>query len=480
MKTNSLRNYIAIAVVILLSSGCKSPSLLSEEKVALPETFVGGTSDTLSMANLSWKEFFPDTYLKAYIDTALVRNHSFLQTLERVSLAREQLRVGRGALLPEVSLGLSAGVQRFGEYTMDGVGNSTTNTPDLAKDKHIPDPYKNLNLGVSFQWEADVWGKLTDKKRAAAFRWMNSLEAARLAQVMLVSEVASQYYHLVGLDKKCVILKEEIQKAQESYELTNELMKEGEVSRLSVDQFQSRGLKLEEMLLDTRQQITEAERALALLLGKLPFEIKRSTFEEISESQFPVASGIPAQLLCNRPDVKAAEMALASCYYNTNSARASFYPQITLSGSAGWTNSAGSAIINPGKLLASAIGSLTQPLFYRGQNIARLKAAKAQEEQAKLSFQQALLNAGSEVSNALSLYQKTSEKVESRQMQVESAKKASEDTKELFNLGTSTYLEVLSAQQAYLSAQISQVSDCFDRMQAVVSLYQALGGGREE
>ena len=126
------------------------------------------------------------------------------------------------------------------------------------------------------------------------------------------------------------------------------------------------------------------------------------------------------------------------------------------------------------------VGSLTQPLFYRGQNIARLKAAKAQEEQAKLSFQQALLNAGSEVSNALSLYQKTSEKVESRQMQVESAKKASEDTKELFNLGTSTYLEVLSAQQSYLSAQISQVSDCFDRMQAVVSLYQALGGGREE
>ena len=130
--------------------------------------------------------------------------------------------------------------------------------------------------------------------------------------------------------------------------------------------------------------------------------------------------------------------------------------------------------------MASAIGSLTQPLFYRGQNIARLKAAKAQEETAKLSFQQTLLNAGSEVSNALSLYQKTSEKVESRRMQVESAKKASEDTKELFNLGTSTYLEVLSAQQSYLSAQISQVSDCFDQMQAVVSLYQALGGGREE
>ena len=228
-----------------------------------------------------------------------------------------------------------------------------------------------------------------------------------------------------------------------------------------------------------KRQVRETENSISVLLAKAPQNIERGTLEE-QVMPTELAVGVPLQLLENRPDVKAAEMSLASAYYNTNSARSAFYPQITLSGSAGWTNSAGSAIINPGKFLATAIGSLTQPLFYHGANIAKLKMAKAQEEQAKLSFQQTLLNAGSEVSNALSLYQKTSEKVESRQMQVESAKKASEDTKELFNLGTSTYLEVLSAQQAYLSAQISQVSDCFDRMQAVVSLYQALGGGREE
>ena len=215
------------------------------------------------------------------------------------------------------------------------------------------------------------------------------------------------------------------------------------------------------------------------MLAETPRRYERG---KLADQQLPedVAVGVPMQMLSNRPDVRAAERSLEQAFYATNQARAAFYPQITLSGSAGWTNNSGAGIVNPGKLLASVVGSLTQPLFYRGQNIARLKAAKAQEEQAKLSFQQALLNAGSEVSNALSLYQKTSEKVESRQMQVESAKKASEDTKELFNLGTSTYLEVLSAQQAYLSAQISQVSDCFDRMQAVVSLYQALGGGREE
>ena len=232
-------------------------------------------------------------------------------------------------------------------------------------------------------------------------------------------------------------------------------------------------------VLDLKEQINQAENSLALLLAETPHQIQRG---KLGNQQLPenFSVGVPLQMLANRPDVRSAEFSLAQAFYTTNAARAAFYPQITLSGSAGWTNSAGSAIINPGKLLASAIGSLTQPLFYRGTNIARLKAAKAQEEQAKLSFQQTLYNAGSEVSNALSLYQKTSEKVESRQMQVESAKKASEDTKELFNLGTSTYLEVLSAQQAYLSAQISQVSDCFDRMQAVVSLYQALGGGREE
>ena len=201
----------------------------------------------------------------------------------------------------------------------------------------------------------------------------------------------------------------------------------------------------------------------------------------LEEQQLPseFSTGIPLQLLSNRPDVKAAEMSLAASYYDTNSARAAFYPQITLSGSAGWTNSAGSAIVNPGKLLASAIGSLTQPVFYRGANSARLIQAKAQEEQAKIQFQTTLLQAGNEVSNALYQYQMTSDKAVSREFHVNSSRIAAEDTKELFNLGTSPYLEVLSAEQSYLSAQLAEVSDTFSSMQAVISLYQALGGGRE-
>jgi len=229
---------------------------------------------------------------------------------------------------------------------------------------------------------------------------------------------------------------------------------------------------------DIRQSIRETENALCLMLHQPAQSIARGVLEE---QQLPTefSVGIPLQLLSNRPDVKAAEMSLAANYYNTNSARAAFYPQITLSGSGGWTNNSGAGIVNPGKLLASAIGSLTQPLFYRGANIARLKQAKAQEEQAKIQFQTALLNAGNEVSNALHLYQMEKDKAVSRTIQVNSARQAASDTKELFNLGTSTYLEVLSAEQSYLSAQLAEVSDTFSSMQAVISLYQALGGGRE-
>ena len=189
--------------------------------------------------------------------------------------------------------------------TMDGVGNSTTNTPDLEKDKHIPDPYRNFNLGLNFQWEADIWGKLTDKKRSAVSRWMQSVEAMRLARTLLISEVGTHYFELIGLDKQRYVLREAILTARDAYNLTDELMKEGEVTRLSVDQFRSRRLKLEEMLLANEQQISEKERAIATLLGRLPFKVKRVSFETACSYEFPTDAGIPSQLLQYRPAIQA-------------------------------------------------------------------------------------------------------------------------------------------------------------------------------
>ena len=254
------------------------------------------------------------------------------------------------------------------------------------------------------------------------------------------------------------------------------LKEAGSVNEAGVVQSEANYYSVVASVADLKDQIRQTENALSLLLRQAPQQIDRGTLDEqVLPEEMNV--GVPIQLLSNRPDVKVAEMALAGTYYNANEARAAFYPSITLTGSAGWTNSAGSAIINPGKVLLSALGSLTQPLFYRGANIARLKIAKAQQEEAMLSFEQTILNAGSEVSNALSQYETASQKLEQRILQINSLEKSVEYTQKLLTFGTSTYLEVLTAQQSLLSAQLSGVSDQYSQMQAVVTLYRALGGG---
>ena len=410
---------------------------LYRDPIAENDTLV---SDTTNFGNLPWREVFTDPQLQSLIEAGLKQNTDLLTAAQNVKAAEASLLSARLAYAPSLGLSPQGTISSFDK-------NAAT---------------KTYSLPVTASWQVDLFGQLLNSKRNAQVTLKQTKAYRQAVQTQVITKSTAE------------ILKKNAE--------TMEAMKDAamyNINSTGVEQSKAAYAQVLASIPDIEQSIRETENALSTFLGEAPHAIKRGTLEaQVLPTE--LSAGVPIQLLSNRPDVKAAEMALASCYYNTNSARAAFYPQITLSGSAGWTNSAGSAIINPGKLLASAVGSLTQPLFYRGQNIARLKAAKAQEESAKLSFQQALLNAGSEVSNALSLYQKTSEKVESRRLQVESAKKASEDTKELFNLGTSTYLEVLSAQQSYLSAQISQVSDCFDQMQAVVSLYQALGGGREE
>ena len=429
---------------------------LYRDTVSVADTLV---SDTANFGNLPWREVFTDPQLQALIEQGLTHNTDLLTAALKVKEAQASLMSARLAYAPSLGLSPQGTISSF--------------------DKHAAT--KTYSLPATASWEIDLFGKLLNAKRGAQVALLQTKAYRQAVQTQIISGIANTYYTLLMLDRQLDITEQTADIMKRNVE-TMQAMKDAAMfntTSAGVEQSKAAYAQVVASIPDIEQSIRETENALSTFLGEAPHAIKRGVLEAQALPE-ELSAGIPLQLLSNRPDVKAAEMSLASCYYNTNSARAAFYPQITLSGSAGWTNSAGSAIINPGKLLASAIGSLTQPLFYRGTNIARLKAAKAQEEQAKLSFQQTLYNAGSEVSNALSLYQNTSKKAESRQMQVESAKKASEDTKELFNLGTSTYLEVLSAQQSYLSAQISQVSDCFDKMQAVVSLYQALGGGRED
>ena len=407
-------------------------------------------ADTANFGNLPWREVFTDPQLQALIEQALANNPDLRSAALNVKKAEAALMSARLAYAPTLAL------------SPQGTATQTYSLP------------------VTASWQIDLFGQILNPKRGAQVSLKQTQFYEQAVQTQVIANVANMYYTLLMLDRQLQITESTADILKKNVE-TVEAMKDAGIyntTSAGVEQTRAAYAQVLASLPSMRQSIRETENALCLMLNQPAQEIERGVLES---QQLPTefSAGIPLQLLSNRPDVKAAEMSLAASYYNTNSARAAFYPQITLSGSAGWTNSAGSAIVNPGKLLASAIGSLTQPLFYRGANIARLKQAKAQEEQSKIQFQTTLLKAGNEVSNALYQYQMTSEKAISREIQVNSARKAAEDTKELFNLGTSTYLEVLSAEQSYLSAQISEVSDTFDRMQAVISLYQALGGGRK-
>lgn len=424
---------------------------LYRDPVSTTDTLV---SDTSNMANLPWEQVFTDPDLQALIRLGLERNTDLQAALLRVKEAQASLMTSRLSYLPSLSLAPQGGVSSF-----DKSHGSWS-----------------WSLPVVGSWEIDLFGKILNTKRAAKAALLQSEAYQQAVQTQVVAAIANYYYMLLMLDKQLEITEETSVLWKKNVETMRAMKEAAMVNEAGVVQSEANYYMVLASMADLKNQIRETENSLSLLLRQAPQKIARGRIED---QQLPTVlqAGVPIQLLGNRPDVKVAEMALAGTYYNTNEARAAFYPQITINGTYGWTNQAGNLITNPGKMIASVISSLTQPLFYRGANIARLKIAKAQQQEALLSFEQAILNAGSEVSNALNLYQTAQDKIVQREKQIESLEKSVEYTQELLTLGTSTYLEVLTAQQSLLSAQLSGIADEFQRMQAVVNLYHALGGG---
>lgn len=411
-------------------------------------------SDTVNMANLPWEKLFTDPQLQQLIRLGLERNTDLQTAILRVKEAQAGLMTSRLSYLPSLSLAPQGGVSSFDKKQ----GNWTWTLP------------------VAGSWDIDLFGKILNSKRAAQAALLQSEAGRQAVQTQVVAAIANSYYMLLMLDKQLEITQTTAVLWAENVETMKAMKEAAMVNEAGVVQNEANYHAVVASVSDLKDQIRQTENALSLLLREAPHRIERG---KLKDQILPgvLNAGVPVQLLANRPDVKVAEMALAGTYYNTNEARAAFYPSISISGTYGWTNQAGSMIINPGKVIASAIGSLTQPLFYRGANIARLKIAKAQQEEAMLSFEQAILNAGADVSDALSLYESAKQKLIQRTQQINSLEKSVEYTRELLSLGSSTYLEVLTAQQSLLNARLSEIADQFQQMQAVVALYHALGGG---
>lgn len=413
------------------------------------------TADSTTLGDISWQEMFTDPQLQALIDLALTNNTDLQSAQWRVKEAEATLKSARLAYLPSFNFAPQGTISSFD----NGAASKTYSIP------------------VTASWQIDIFGGLTNAKRKAKALYLQSREYQQAVRTQLIASVANLYYTLLMLDSQYEVTKETAAKWEESVRTMREMKAAGMTNEAGVAQYEGSYYGIVASLNDIEYSIRETENSLCSVLGEVPHEIVRGCLDE---QQLPdnLAVGVPVQMLSNRPDIRQAEYSLMQSFYATNAARSALYPSITLSGSAGWTNNAG-VITNPGKLLLSAAGSLLQPIFNANANRANLKIAKAQQEESKLAFQQALLNAGAEVNNALTQCQTARAKTDLRIKQIEAMERAVESTELLMQHSSTTYLEVLTAQQSLLSAQLSQIADQFDEIQGVVNLYQALGGGRD-
>ena len=409
--------------------------------------------DTTNIASMSWREMFTDRELQSLIEAGLEQNTDLNVARLRVEAAEAALMTAKLSYLPSLGINAEGGGSRYDGATA-----------------------KTYNVGATASWELDIFGKFTAAKRGAVVAWQGSRDYQQAVQTQLIATIADSYYTLALLDEQMSINNRTLENWRATVRTLEALTKVGKANEAGVLQAKANVMQLESSQLAICKSVSETENALSAILAMPSQPIERSSLDEAS---FPdtISIGVPLQLLSNRPDVRQAEMELAQAFYATHVARSAFYPNITLSGTLGWTNNGGGAITNPGQWLFNAIGSLTQPLFNRGTNIANLKIAQTKQEEAKLLFQQSLLNAGKEVNDALTTWQTAKSQYEINTRQVETLREAVRKTELLMSHSSTSYLEVLTTQQSLLSAEQAQAQDRFGEIQGIINLYHALGGG---
>lgn len=444
-------------------TGCKSlygryerPDINTRGLVrdAVSDTDTLAVADTSSFGDMPWRTVFTDSQLQALIERGLVNNTDLLNAALNVKMAEAQLKAARLAFVPS--------------FTFSPQGTISSWDGNKAM--------KTYQLPVAASWSIDLFGNLLSQKRSSQMALLGTRDYQLVVKTNVISSIANMYYTLLMLDRQLAIVTDMENLTKDTWELMKVQKDLGRVRSTGVQSAEANYYSVQTQRVDLQRQIREIENSLSLLLAQPVQTIARGKLEDQSLPT-NLSIGIGLRMLNNRPDIHYAEMSLAQCFYNVETARSKFYPNLTISGSGTFTNSSGIGIVNPGKWLLSAVGSLVQPIFQHGQIVAGLKVAKAQYEQAYNKWKNAILSAGSEVSNALVVYNSAEKKSKLEAKRIATLKQNVEDTKQLLNQSNSTYLEVITAQQNLLNAELSKVADDFNKMQAVVNLYQALGGG---
>ncbi len=451
-----IKNIILAAAVALLLSSC-SLYKKYDSKATVPDDVFGTTvhpnSINASIAEISWREFFTDPLLQQLIDSALVRNTDLNSARIAVEQSEASLKAARLAYLPALSFAPSGTLASFDRSAVS----------------------KTYSLPLQLSWDIDVFGSITTARRKSQVTLMQARIYEESVRANLISTVVQQYNMLMLLDRKLEILLTTDSLWDLSLETQKSLWENGQAYSTAVNQMESSYLNVKTQIVDVRRSILSVENAICKLLALTPQHIQRGRW---GEYLLPanISTGVPAALLQNRPDVRIADYVMAESFYNTQSARQAFFPSLNLSGLLGWTNNSGAAVVNPGALLFNAVASLTQPIFQRGRLKANLKIAKLSEKDSQRKYVQTVINAGNQVNEALADIQSSREKNTYYQRQVAVLQNAYVGTHELMDNGKASYLEVITAQESLLNAQLSEVQNLYEGVQSLVALYIALGG----
>jgi multidrug efflux system outer membrane protein len=475
MLKDKITKSVALLALMLAAAGCKIPEITQPlPPKPMPETF-NSRKDTLNIASLSWKNFFTDNNLVTLIDTALKNNQELGSTLQEIEIARNEIAFRTRDLSPIVGVRVGAGVEKVGRYTSQGAGDATT---EIAPGKEFPDPLPDFAASLNANWEVDIWKKLHNAKKAAVTRYLASVEGKNFVLTNLISEVANSYYELLALDNQLAIVKQNIKLQENALEIVKVQKEATRVTELAVQKFKAEVLNSKGLEFDILQQTKETENRINLLLGRYPQEIIRDRNDFIALTPAAISTGIPSQLLANRPDIKQAELELAAAKLDVKVARAEFYPSFGISAALGFQAFKPSYLVKlPESMLYSIAGDLAGPLVNRKGIKAEFYNANLRQLQSMYNYQRIILNAYLEVSTQLSNIDNLQKSYALKSQEVEALTKSIDISNDLFKSSRADYLEVLMTQRDALSSKLELIETKKKQLNAVTNIYQNLGGG---
>ena len=476
--TMNLNNKNIIAVMICSSiiwCSCKAPAIIQDpEQRALPSSY-SNSQDTVNTAAIQWKDFFADKYLTTLIDTALRNNQELLITLQEIEIARNDIRVRQGKLLPTVVGGGGIGVDKVGRYTSQGAGDAAT---DIKPGKEIPEWLTDYRIGAYANWEVDIWKKLRNSKEAAVTRWLATREGKNFVVTNLIAEIANAYYELLALDNQLEIVRQTIQLQQNALDVVKVQKQAARTTELGVKKFEAEVLNSQSLEFDILQKIKERENEINFLLGRYPQPIERdkSTFLNLIPRQ--VQTGIPSQLLRNRPDIKQAELELTAAQLDVKVARAEFYPSFEISSAVGFNAFKPDYLIKfPESMIFSLVGDMAGPLINKNAIKAEFNNANAMQLQALYNYERTILNGYIEVATQMSNISNLEQAYNLKTKQVDALTQSIDISNDLFKSARADYFEVLMTQRDALESKLELIETKLHQFNAVTNIYRALGGG---